>query len=205
MYHPNIYTDCNICLDSNPYLIKSCKKNGALSMTSLHCWIQLDHCYRILTPIRPPILHRLKCLTTILNNIRSECAASFKCHGQSDVMNAEQVLIGRVSMPISHRWVNARPTITPFRPCISQDVWFWYADAATLQTCIRSDYTHKASDIFRQRTGSDEVFLQRIFDFFSSSNRWSLWHHYWSLMFFAVLVVAIPRVVPVSRSIHPWS
>jgi ubiquitin-conjugating enzyme E2 A len=36
MYHPNIYTDGNICLDSNTQLMQFCKNNGVLSMISQH-------------------------------------------------------------------------------------------------------------------------------------------------------------------------
>lgn len=54
MFHPNIYNDGKICLDSTRPLTQFCRTSGVPSTTSRRCCGRSGRCWRTRTPTRRP-------------------------------------------------------------------------------------------------------------------------------------------------------
>ena len=72
MFHPNIYNDGKICLDSITPIIQYCKTNGAQSTTSGPSWPQYALFSQIQTPTHPQIEMQLSFITWIKYNMKEE-------------------------------------------------------------------------------------------------------------------------------------
>lgn len=77
MFHPNIYNDGKICLDSNPSIIKYCKISGVQSMMYGPFWPPYDLYWQIRTPILPPTEMQLWFITQTSSSMKEESNKSW--------------------------------------------------------------------------------------------------------------------------------